>query len=226
MPRQEELTIQEKDNPSDSNPAPPGSVDPKQKKVAITDVMQVFGDRGFVRSTLENVFLTSSTSPAAKTTFYSTVDSILNSNAGEFGGAMNVYSTLGLREDPTASHRYRGSMLNDSMVELPTNGPASPARIAIMNDVCRKLMNVSDDYLLAALANAGVSAPATTAPSVETIRALYALFSPGRRVDSSIIDSMLGVDGALVQKNSTISMLERWRAATYLICSDPYWQAL
>ncbi len=200
---------------------------PVVSKAQTTNITMVLGDRDFLRSTLEYVFLSETSSTAVQTGFKTIFNNTITANSQAFGGNMNLYSTLGLKELPSAfKSGMNGRMNIEDWQELGIHAASTPGRVSVLKDFCRQLMNVNDSYLNEALLKIGVTAPTTTPVSSAGIESLYELFRPGTDVGPEVITSTNAVISAMKTNTPTLSNLEQWRAVVYLTCANPHWQSL
>jgi hypothetical protein len=208
----------------ENHPPVGGTPTTKTSSVATTDVTLLSGDRFFIESTLSNVFMPSGASSGTITSFKTILNSTVHNAAPDFGGAANLYSTLGLKDSSEAARTGgNGQFLNESAMQISLMAPPTPARIAVLTDTCRQLSS-NDTFLTGALNNISIPSPTVTAITEPKMLELYGAFSPGSEPSSEYLSGLNALIQILNTKTPALTQLEKWRGLVFVICADPYWQ--
>ena len=223
-----ESTQQGVDDFASESPAVPGSGAPAQKSQSVvTEVTVQAGNRLFVESVLRNVFLSPIASPATVLSFRTILDDTVQRFPAEFGGALSIYSTRGLREFTGASCGG-GSCSNSDMVNIANMVNVTPARASQMVVACQKLLDfpsptpTADDFLVTAVANVGGAY--SVSPTDSQLSKIPELFSPGISTNAALNTATSSVRDALKAKG--LSPLEQWRGVFMAHCQSSYWHLL
>lgn len=166
------------------------------------------GNRIYVASSLENLFInTAVTQTADDTTIKNTIHNLVRNQIASFGGPCYRYDytcpggVAGGRSEVATNHYGLGSPLSNAM------------RSGFKIRVCDEVLQV-DRAVTNALTNAGLVE--ASAANETTIKALAGIVTPGRPLDTEVITALVAVFDTA--KAKSLSNRDAWRFTIFPLC--------
>jgi len=101
------------------------------------------GSRYFIASVFRNGFTRSDMTASDHKALNDIFDQTLNKGADVFGGALDFYSTRGMKENIDASCTWT-TCSSEAQTKVPLNLPSSPGRSNALGNTCKRVL---DNYL-------------------------------------------------------------------------------